>query len=507
MLSNALLMNVSKHLRTTGHMSSNAAVLVPLGEPELTDARANAPVELRVQNEPAPQPDRRGFRLTDSGNAEFFAAHYRQDVRYDYQRDRWLVWGRHRWRPDRDGEIQRLVKAAMRKRLQDATAIEDDEQKEREIKHCLSSESRSRREALLALAKAERPLAVSGDRWDSDPWLLGVPNGVVDLRTGGLRLGRRDDNITLTAAVDYTPSAKSELWKQTLKATLIDDELVDFFQVAIGYSATGDISSDVWFLCCGDGRNGKGTLLQPIRRALGEYALELPAAVLDRRTDRAPYELAALPGRRFVTSSESGDTISLHHDRIKQLTGGDSLSAANKYEKAFEFEPICKLWLSCNKKPSVNDDTNAFWARVSLILFEASFVGKEDRNLRPLLVNDPEHQAAILAWIVAGAVRYHAHGLPKLPSTVHAAVAEYREESDPLAGFISEACVLREEVKVGARELYHHYRHWADGHQYTGVERLSATKFGRLLGERFKARKDGRTGVKHYQGISKREPL
>jgi putative DNA primase/helicase len=269
--------------------------------------------------------------MTDSGNAEFFAARYRQDLRYDHRRGRWLVWDRHRWRPDCDGEVQRRVKKAIRDRFREAVGMEEGEQRAQEIRHARASESKSRRDAVVALAQSERPLADTDAAWDENPWLLGVPNGVVDLRTGVLRPGRRDDRITLAAGVDYQIDARSELWEQSLKAILIDDQLIDFFQVAIGYSATGDMSRDGFFLCCGDGRNGKGTLLQPIRRALGEYSLELPAAVLDRRADRAPYELAALPGRRFVTSSESGDTISLHHDRIKQLTGGDSMNVSNKY--------------------------------------------------------------------------------------------------------------------------------------------------------------------------------
>src|SRR5439155_15581469 len=127
-----------------------------------------------------------------------------------------------------------------------------------------------------------------------DPWLLRESNGAVDLRTGRLRDGRREDRITLVAGVEYHREARSDLWEHALQTILLDDDVIDFFHVGIGYSATGDICRDCWFLGCGSGRNGKGTLYNPIRHALGDYALELPAAVFDLRTERSPYELAYL---------------------------------------------------------------------------------------------------------------------------------------------------------------------------------------------------------------------
>jgi putative DNA primase/helicase len=185
------------------------------------------------------------------------------------------------------------------------------------------------------LREDDAPSSTMGDR---DPAMLGVQNGVIHLPTGRLQPSRREDWITLLAGIPYDPDARSDRWEHALKTILPDEALRNFFQVAIGYAATGDTREDCWFLTSGSGRNGKGTLLLPIRRALGDYALELPGSIFNLRTERSPYELAYLPGRRFVTSSESGDTLHLHHDRIKQLTGGDSMSASNKYEEGVSIQ-------------------------------------------------------------------------------------------------------------------------------------------------------------------------
>jgi len=442
-------------------------------------------------------------RLTEAGAAERFARLHGDDVRYDHRSGHWLLYEHHRWRRDADAAITRLALEFARRWQHDAVEIPDREKREAAFKAALRLERRDALSNMLALAHDLKPIADAGDGWDMDPHLLGVPNGVVDLRTGDLRNGRREDKISLAAGVAYDPEAPSPLWEDALRAILVESELIDFFQAGIGYSATGDTALDRWFLGFGSGRNGKGTLAHPIRAALGEYALELPASVFDSKTERAPYELARLPGRRLVTSSESGDTIRLNHDRIKQLSGGDPMSAANKYQRAFEFQPKCKLWLFCNKKPRVTDDTAAFWSRVLLLPFVISFAGREDHTLRPKLTQEPFHQAAILAWVVRGAVRYFAkQGLSRPPEAVIEATRQYREDQDVLGPFLDQACEFDAEAETGASDLYDHYLKWAERQHLTTKERMTSTMFGRIVGGRFKSRKDRVRGVRLYAGIA-----
>ena len=426
--------------------------------------------------------------LTEAGAAERFAHLHGDDVRFDHRRDRWLLWQDHRWAPDTDGAMTRLGLDFARAWKREAAEITDSARSEANFKAAIKLERRDALMSMLKFAADLHPMTDPGDGWDVDPWLLGTPNGVVDLRTGHLRPGERVDRITMCVGIEYQPEARSDRWQEALRAILVDDETITFVQTALGYSATGDMRRDCWFLGQGSGRNGKGTIYHPVRRALGDYATELPAAVFDARRDSAPYDLAVLPGKRFVISSEAGDTIKINHDRIKQITGGDPMRAANKYEKSFEFQPVCKLWLAANRKPRVTDDSPAFWARVMLIPFAVSFLGREDRDLRPSLEQDPEHQAAILAWTVQGAVGYHHSGLEP-PDVVTTATTEYEEESDPLSDFLATACELSPEVEVGARMLFKHYADWAEQNGLTTRERLSATMFGRRMTDRFESDK------------------
>ena len=138
-----------------------------------------------------------------------------------------------------------------------------------------------------------------------------------------------------------------------------------------------------------------------------------------------------------------------------------------------------------------------------LIPFKVSFLGREDRDLRPALEHEPEHQAAILAWIVRGAVRYYNEGLEP-PDVVTTATAAYEQESDPLSDFLTTACELNPEAEVGARMLFKHYADWAEQNGLTTRERLSATMFGRKMTDRFKS--DKTMVGKVYFGVGIRNP-
>ena len=124
---------------------------------------------------------------------------------------------RQRWQPDADGEIRRLAKGAMRQRFADAATLDDPDTRRLTAKHAIASEARARLDALLYLAQAEPPIADTGAGWDADPSLLGVPNGIVDLRTGNLRPARREDRLTLCASVEYRATARSDLWEHALR--------------------------------------------------------------------------------------------------------------------------------------------------------------------------------------------------------------------------------------------------------------------------------------------------
>jgi len=444
-----------------------------------------------------PPPVALRFPRTDSGNAELFAYLYGDRLRFDHRRKRWLHWDGNRWKPDIDEEVLRLAKAAARNRYEAAALIEDLKEREAEAKWSISSESRMRLEAALALAQAERPIADSGEGWDADPWLLGVANGVVDLRTGGLRPGHPEDKITMSCSVEYHPDAASFRWQQFLEEVFGGDGgLVDYMQRAAGYSLSGETGEQCHFICLGAGWNGKTTFQRVQREVMGDYAANTPFSTLEMANRYSiPNDLAALYGRRLVTASELNEAVRLNEARLKMLAGEDPVTARFLHGEFFTFIPVAKFWLSVNHKPIVNDDSTGFWRKVRLIPFTQSFEGRADKDLKAALRAE---YPGILAWMVRGCLEWQKRGLAP-PDVVKAATEEYRAESDPVAAFLQERCLIGPGYLARAGALYKAYQEWSEEAGLKERERLSNTKFGRTVAGRFLRKEQGSGNF--YQGI------
>ena len=82
--------------------------------------------------------------------------------------------------------------------------------------------------AVERLALADRQIAATVDQWDSDPWLLNTPEGVIDLRTGRAR-PVPSDFITKETAVG--PRGDCPRFLTFLdRVTAGDDELIRYLQ-------------------------------------------------------------------------------------------------------------------------------------------------------------------------------------------------------------------------------------------------------------------------------------
>ena len=405
----------------------------------------------------------RRFPRTDSGNAELFAALHGDNTRYDHRRRRWLIWKDHWWVPDRDAEIRRMAKHAARVRQQQREWLEIPDQEERARVHrwVINNESKYRLASTVDLAQAERRIADSGEGWDEDPWLLGVANGVVDLRTGVLRSGDRSDRITKHAAVAYEPDATAPTWDDFL--TRIMDgkrDLITYLQRMIGYSLTGDTSEDVMFFLYGEGANGKSTLVGTIENLMGDYAKQAPPdLLLANHSDSHPTRIADLAGCRLVTAIEVERGKRLAEAFVKQQTGGDKLKGRFMRQDYFEFAATHKIFYAVNYRPQVRGTDYAIWRRFRIIPFTVTLPPEEwDKHLPEKLHAE---WPGILRWAVQGCLEWQRQGLG-MPKEVQEATAGYRAEMDVVGRFLSERCEKDPNGRVTTLNLYGAYEWWCD---------------------------------------------
>ncbi|MBI2166245.1 MAG: hypothetical protein HYU29_07595 [Chloroflexi bacterium] len=276
-----------------------------------------------------------------------------------------------------------------------AETIADLAQRQAEAKWAIASESRGRLDALTTLTQSEKTIATTGDSWDSDPWLFGVANGILDLRSGKMRPGQPTDLISRHSPVPYVANAPADRWRQFLVEIFNgDSSLISFVQKAAGLSMTGITTEQVWFLCYEKGANGKSSFLSVLAHVFGEYAQTLPFATLSfPERPQNPNDLAALAGVRIVTTVESGEAGRLNEARIKGLAGEDTIRARFLHAEYFDFRPCLKLWLAVNHRPLVRDESLGFWRKVRLVPFVQQFLLNKALKGQPLAESE-----GILAW-------------------------------------------------------------------------------------------------------------
>jgi putative DNA primase/helicase len=435
------------------------------------------------------------IRLTDVGNARRLVATYGEDLRYCKAWKSWLVWNGVKWTRDDRDTVTAWAKAITANMFREAADAPASHQKAL-VEHALRSQRAERLRGMVQLAQSERGMAVVPGELDAHPWLLTVLNGTIDLRTGKLREHRRADLITKLAPVEYHPAARSDLWQRfLLEATGEHDALAAFLRRAVGYSLTGDTGEEVLFFIHGPEAAGKSTFIEAIKAALGDYARTADfETFLQKRGDGGiRNDIARLAGARLVVSIEIDEGKRLAQGLVKQLTGGDTVTARFLWAEAFEFQPQFKLWLAANHAPKVCDTDGALWRRILRVPFE-HIVPQEQRDkaVKATLKDPALAGAAILAWAVAGCLEWQQVGLG-VPPEVMAATATYRESQDPLREFYAECCLFAPEAWTASKALYAAYCSWARDNGDRNP--LTATALGLRLSSRGCTRETGEIEV------------
>lgn len=387
---------------------------------------------------------------TEFGNAERMLDHYGEGVRYVPEIDGWFMWTGNYWRRAAGVELEHLAKETIRALPDEAKTIESDGERADFFKFCAISQRAVMVRNMVSLAQSDPRVVVSVADLDKHTHLLGVGNGVVDLRTGKLLPADQAYYITTITGVEYEPAAAAPLFEQTVADVFFGDaDQIGFFQRLVGYSLLGKPDEDVLAIPYGSGSNGKSTVLGAIRDALGEHAKMassetfLSSGMGGGNAGAAREDVLRLRGARFVYVSEPDEGSELREGLIKSMTGGEPLPARGLYSKTtVEVAPTWVAFMPTNHRPIVKGDDHAIWRRLLPVPFTRNF----DQDLT--VVKDPDRAEklsaearGILAWCVRGALAYRKEGLQP-PATVRKAREDYKSDMDLLSEWLDECCEL-----------------------------------------------------------------
>lgn len=452
--------------------------------------------------------------MSDTGNGRRLVDSFGRGIRYTPGLG-WHYWAGHHWKNDvEELHLKELTKKIPSLIASEVINYEDVEDKKKVILWADQAKSNSRIKGTIESASSDPRISVPVDQWDNDPHLVGVMNGVVDLKTGELLKGRPDLHITRRAPISYTPGLRNTRWQEFLDyATNGDVEFQRWLQRAVGYTLTGLIGYDIMFLVYGPPGSGKNTFVEAIVKCLGtsQYAWPMDSSILVQddgaSSQQDLYHWAQLIARRMVWVDELPENKRIKENAIKKLTGSSEISARSPGEKPFTFASQAKLWLTTNHRPVITDD--AMWRRIRPIPW-LNVPKNPDPTLKEYLFNPEQGMPAIFAWAVEGAIEV-LNSKESDPigwcKVVYEAAEIYRKDEDRIGMFLNEETQETPGGTLPMKSAYTIYKMWSEERGEKPMTQIALTRKMKdrglqINGEGTRAELIGRTLVARTPGGS-----
>jgi putative DNA primase/helicase len=405
--------------------------------------------------------------LTDTGNAECFAAESGNSYRYNKTNDQWMYWDGIIWKVDKSNKVDTDILSTIRYRQNIVANASTNQQsdKAKTFSYLVRCEDVRSRKNIKQAAEWLPKFTTIIDQYDKKDYLVSALNGTLNLRDGSFHEPKRSDYITLQLGANYDTEAECPRWKQFLKEVFSgDDDLIRFIQKIVGYSLTGGTSEQKIFILYGFGKNGKTVFINTLQALIGDYAGSASFKTFDAdKQSEQTNDLAMLKGKRFVSMIESAADKKLNEPLIKQVTGGDKVTCRYLHKEFFDYFPQFKLFLATNHKPVITQSDFGIWRRIVLIPFTQNFDGREEDGLEEKLKSE---LSGILNWALKGLKLWQAEGLKNLPEAVTNATDKYKKDSDTIGQWLELRTEQNSQSSVKSSIAYNDYRDWATENGY-----------------------------------------
>lgn len=403
------------------------------------------------------------------------------------------------WKIDADGAGAKRAAIENARDMERAGVQLDDLEKRKTIlTRALGYQSAKGVTAVLTLAQANQKLRRQVSEFDAKPWLLGLKNGVLDLKRGVLLPHSSDFCITVAAPVSFDATAPCPLWAAHIEMILPDPEVRRTLQQWFGLSLTGDISPQVFLYAFGWGKNGKSITFEVLRALLGPLSgwLSLKALMARAEDDKATGELMRMRPFRAGIANEVEEGQMLNESALKNIGGDEVIRARGNHKDPVEYRNQTKLTIVGNHLPVVRGADDGFWRRLLLTPFEVQIPEEQrDLNVREKLTAE---LPGILNWAVAGLADYLGQGRLYIAPRIKRAVAEFRGESDVLGQWVDERLEPAPGEFLANPTLYDDARNWFASNGF-GVP--SSGKLGRRLKEKGFAQGRGTRGERGWANV------
>lgn len=409
-------------------------------------------------------------RITQSLIARAIAEKYNSTIKFIFETKQWIVYdnSKYSWIKVSSDSINRIVEDDLIKRKKAIASMiwKANGDFGKQIAEIERNENYNFISGTVKLLRSQQGVAISIDELDCNKHHVGLRGGkYYDLDTLTVQTIIPDVMITKSINASYEPDATCPLWEKCMLDWCQNDrELVIFLQTWCGYSLSGNTDYQKFLFLYGGGKNGKSVFVNTISNLINNYAANIQPQTLMMKYNNngASGDIARLSKIRLATAIELPDGQAFDDNLLKQLTGGDTMTARYLYQEAFEFTPELKLMICGNHKPAIKGFDEGIWRRVMLVPFTAN-ISKTDPYLTSKLADE---FSGILNWCLEGWKRYQSESFKKTPKCIEDATNEYRYDMDYVQHWFSECVVESPRGIVGVTELFKSFDHWCDQNGY-----------------------------------------
>jgi putative DNA primase/helicase len=230
----------------------------------------------------------------------------------------------------------------------------------------------------------------------------------------------------------------------------------------------------VFLFLFGVGGTGKGTVVKTVTSIMGDYTITAPMELFTAQGFRpSEYYRATMAGKRLLVAAETEQTGYWAEAFIKEITGGDKLSARHPAGKPFNFDPTHKPLLHGNHMPKMRGRSTAMERRLRIALFNNKPETPDTELKEKLRAEWP----AILRWMIDGCLSWQMNGLQP-PDAVTKANQSYFETQDILGRWIEDCCILDPNLQEEPAKLRASFNRWSRDND---LEEMSANAFADIL--------------------------
>lgn len=309
------------------------------------------------------------------------------------------------------------------------------------------------------------------EKLDSNPYLLGFPNGVYDLEAMEFREGRPDDFISYNTGVEYIPydpnaSAMQEILK-FFEQVQPNRNVREYLLTTLSSFLCGFTREERFHIWTGSGSNGKSKVVELFEKAFSDYCCKFPVTLLTGKraaSNAATSEVARAKGKRFAVLQEPSEGERLNIGMMKELTGGDRIQARSLFKEPIEFKPMFKLALLCNEKPTVPSDDGGTWRRIRVVDFTSKFVPvptqPHELPMDDSLPKKFEDWAPHFMALLIEYYRSYSTGRLVEPEEVLQCTREYQKDNDHYTDF-ADTCIERSaDDFLSLDDAFQEFREW-----------------------------------------------